>query len=376
VLDFLPEKVVIIMPRVFVAFDTVTAFIVNLNAAGKKIDSIFFDNDGYKILTKTPDYHSVIMSKTQVFGGYYSSYIPKSVKVVYVLFRLFLQKNFCIITVGNFTVVDNLFIKILKYVSKYRGEFYVIPNYNTPIPSSYHVEYYVKALNDKNKRKILGKPTGVFDAYKSKEYLGNILSYSSVEDKRLDILGYPSRRKYIGYVKESKEWKDFINSFDVWRSPILRNADEVAVIVTKRPIVPYFFSIEKEANDILEESISAIREIDKDIPIIIKAKAFKTKSLNDWLNFSLAKIIDNNIYVDYTPLPFLSVKAKFAIFNGASSGYYDFLIANKPCIEFCRYSDDYYNIHPNGSYLKKYNIQSSGRKSELVDFISNVYINK
>ena len=134
----------------------------------------------------------------------------------------------------------------------------------------------------------------------------------------------------------------------------------------------YFFDSDNDYLESINESIRSIRAIYPSILIVLKPKSFRTINANDWILEYIESLNDEQIIVDCTPLTFTAHKAILAIFNIASTAYFDFVVHDVPCIEHSHYGKTYYRINPNGSYMKSYGAVITSTENELVEAINMV----
>jgi hypothetical protein len=277
-----------------------------------------------------------------------------------------------VITVGNFSTDIGKIQKFLKAISKFKGIYYIIQNYNAPMSFSYVKEYYLNGLNDPEQRRILGKGSGNnFEPYPVKDHLGTILLQSKYEDERADFFGFSKERLYLGYFKLHDAWLEKVKQYSFFENNLLEQEDSIIVIVTKKS-GKYLFDSEDTYLTLLKETVKQVRKYYPDRLIVIKPKPFKRADTNDWIPPFVDSLNDKKITIDYTPLTFTATKTIVALFNIPSTAYFDFVINNVPCIEHVRYGENHKKVHPNDSYLQEFGAIKTSNVEELDKAISTV----
>ena len=308
-----------------------------------------------------------------------SGSLVQSIKDTFsILFYFLLSIKISIFTFGNQTS-EKKFYRVIKLLSLIKGKYYVIPNYSAPMPWSFFEGYYLNALMSPSIRTLLGKDKGSkFNAYVDKNLIGTLLLQSNYDNKRANLFGSPKQRLYMGYYKLYKPWSNLILNNTMYESDKLKNASECIVVVAKRS-GRYFFDSDDVYMELLNETINSIRKYYPSTLIVFKPKAFKVIESNDWVEPYIESLGDKSIVVDYTPLAFTASKTIFAVFNIASTAYFDFVIQNVPCIEHSRYGENYLSINKGGSYMQEYGATKTETKQELnnaIELVKNQSLSK
>ena len=249
--------------------------------------------------------------------------------------------------------------------------YYIVQNYNAPIPFRHLKEYYLDGLCDPVKRSVLGAAPGTFNAYSGKKLVGTLLLQSRYEDKRADLFGLPKNRIYMGHYKLREPWLKYVKENRYWGNEAMKKEKSYIVIITKKE-TEYLFDSKNEAQVLLKETIEHIRRFYKETLIVIKPKPFKTVEANDWVKDVVDGFDDKRLVIDFTPLVFTAPKSMMVIFNSPSTAYFDFMINEIPCIEHARYGNNYYNFHSKGSYLSDFGVFKTSTVEELDNALSKV----
>jgi len=359
------------MPKAFVGFDTMIPFVTCLKEYNDwEIHCIFLNMSQYSHLERIPVYEKILKESANIYILKPGSLMGSVYNIVNIFIRLLFSLKPRIITVGGQTAKGKI-RKLIKFISRIKGQYYVLPNYNAPMPMEFFNNYYMKALCDANLRNILGKKPGKFDAYIDKRLVGELLLQSEYEDERADLFGFPEQRKYLGYYKLHKPWLDKVVNNNYFQNKRLQEASECVFIATKKS-GKYFFNSDTDYLELLNDSIRSVRKLYPDTLIVLKPKPFQTIEVNDWIPDYVDSLNDDQVIVDSTPLTFTAHKAILAIFNIASTAYFDFVVQDVPCIEHARYGENYCWVNPHGSYMKNYGVVKTSTEDELVKAISMV----
>jgi|SaaInlStandDraft_4_1057021.scaffolds.fasta_scaffold37183_1 hypothetical protein len=363
------RKILIISPKKHVGFDTLAPFIVNLGKCKFDIKTIFFHDIDLKEIKKIPMYYNAVNANSTILFRKYST--KQYIKSIYIILWILFNRNPTVIMFNN-SMNSIILVKILYFLSKLKGKYYVMHNYNSPTNKSFIREFYIHSPKDELKREIIWKDKHKIIGFTSNNYPGKLLSYTKYEDFRSDIFCLPKERVYLGYPKLNDRWKDYVSSINLFDSEDIKKSNEIVVILTKKPLVPYFHKNEKIPRKILLESIYAIREIYPKILIVVKPKPVRSKDGNDWVDDTVLSIEDKRVIVDYTPAPLLAKKAKFVVSNARTTAYFDFLINETPCIEYSEYSDEYYFVHPKTKFMSDFGVLHITKESNLINAIESI----
>ena len=364
-------KCFIFMPQAFVGFDSVIPFVTCLKEYNDwNVHCLFFNRSQFEQLECIPIYEDILKESSSIYILKSGSWMRSYFNIINIFIRFLFALNPRVISISGETQKGKI-RKLIKLISVIKGKYYVLPNYNAPMPMEFFENYYTKALCNNAVRKKLGKKPGKFDAYKDKRLIGELLLQSDYDNERADFFGHPKLRKYLGYYKLHEPWLNKIADDKYIQNDKLRIASKCVFLITKKA-GEYFFDSYKDYIESISESIRAVRTVYPNILIVIKPKPFRAVGVNDWILEYIESLDDEKIVVDYTPLTFTAHKAILAIFNIASTAYFDFVVNDVPCIEHARYGKTYYQINPNGSYMQNYGAVRTSNEGELVEFITKV----
>ena len=267
-----------------------------------------------------------------------------------------------VVTVGGYSSYKRIRF-ILKFISLFKGLYYVIQTYNAPTPIEFIHNYYLRGMKDPYLRKVLNKTPGSFKEDNKKTIFGTALLQSRFEDDRLSFFTYANSRAYLGFYKLYSCWDDAIKKRIHFENDRLNIEKYFIVIVAYKP-EEYFLDSKDDYLVLLEETIKCIREFYPNTLVVIKPKSFKKDEVyNAWLYDFIISMNDDNLVSDHSPLPFLAKKTIFAVFNIISTSFFDFTINNVPCIENSRYGKNFYFVNPNGSYMQRFGV---AKRSETI----------
>jgi len=366
------KKCFIFMPKKFVGFDSMLPFVMSLlDYKNWKITCVFWKMEDLDELKRVPAYYDMLSDNVEILilrEGYL--YVTFS-NLFILAYRFMFSSKPKVISFAEYST-SGYTRKLLEIMYWMKGTLYIVPGSSSPMSMEYFNNYYLKALNNNRIREFLGKGSGRYSVQSgSKKYIGTPLLQNKYEDERFDFIGYPKKRQYLGYYKLFPSWDKCIKKYKKFDTYELDSEKKCIVIIVKKGN-KYFFEKEDDYKELLEDTINSIRNVYSDTLIIIKPKAFKTIGTNDWVSEYVSSFNDENMVVDYTPLSFTATKTIFAVFNIASTAYFDFAMNSVPCIEYSRYGKIYKEINPGGSYMKEYGAFITSKREEFEGAMSDI----
>ena len=178
-----------------------------------------------------------------------------------------------------------------------------------------------------------------------------------------------SNHLILSHPKLQNWWRDFVDkyppSYD--REEIIKEQYIISIFITHQG--NYFFEEGSDLDVLLKEILISVRAFFPKTLIAIKPKETVNKS---WLNNFILSLKDDNIVITNTPVSVLSIKSIFGVTTGHTNALFEFIINEKPWIEYCRYSKFWKSYYPPLTFTEEFGGMFAQSIEDLQKCISSI----
>jgi len=178
-----------------------------------------------------------------------------------------------------------------------------------------------------------------------------------------------SNHLILSHPKLQNWWRDFVDKFppSYDREEIIKEQYIISIFITHQG--NYFFEEGSDLDVLLKEILISVRAFFPKTLIAIKPKETVNKS---WLNNFILSLKDDNIVITNTPVSVLSIKSIFGVTTGHTNALFEFIINEKPWIEYCRYSKFWKSYYPPLTFTEEFGGMFAQSIEDLQKCISSI----